>query len=171
MPARSKKPDKTGKVRRRRQVDIIREPVVAERRVSVMELRKGGLPLRAIAKQLEVSHEQVRQDLKQAMNELLEEQREHAEGYREMINAQLDKVLLQWYPVMLGILPKKMKMDDRDLYSLRSKATEHVLKALGQRAKLYGYDAAPPEGAVVDDGGVRVHWKSPEGESCAVVVK
>ncbi|PSK95792.1 hypothetical protein CLV30_12844 [Haloactinopolyspora alba] len=93
-----------------------------ERMAQVLDLREAGGSYRAIAKQLNISHEQVAQDLSDALTEIT---REPAERVRDMELDRLDAMLLGlWSRARRGDLG----------------AVDRVIKLMDRRAKYLGLD-------------------------------
>jgi hypothetical protein len=110
---------------------------IAERRVKAFNLRKAGATYRDIAKQLEVEHSTIVQDVKAVMKELQKEQLVEADSYRAMELERLDAMQTQmWSQVQKG----------------NQGAVDRVLRIMERRSKLLGLDA-PTKVAPTDPTG------------------
>lgn len=97
-----------------------------ERRPQVLAMRKGGASLRQIADHFGISHEQVRQDIKAALADIIAETRDAAEEYRALELDRLDALhLALWPQATKGNLG----------------AVDRVLRVMQRRADLLGLDA------------------------------
>lgn len=99
---------------------------IAERRVKAFNLRKAGATYRDIAKQLEVTHATIVQDIKAVMKELQKTQLEEAADYRSLELERLDAMQVQLWP---------------QANKGNHGAVDRVLRIMERRAKLLGLDA------------------------------
>lgn len=97
-----------------------------ERRQKVLELRKAGASLRAIAQALNVSHETIRNDIQAVMEDLQKEAVAEAAQYKALELERLDALQTKlWGDAMRG----------------HHGAVDRVLRVMERRAKLLGLDA------------------------------
>lgn len=97
-----------------------------ERRLRVFDMRLLGATLRQIGDKLGVSHETVRTDLRKALDELTELEREKADNLRTLDLARIDTAIR-------ALAPKVMEGD--------LQTVDRWLKLLERRSKLLGLDA------------------------------
>jgi pyruvate-formate lyase-activating enzyme len=95
----------------------------AQRQLEALEYRKAGLPLRAIAGKLGVSHTQIATDIKTVMAVVLEECKESAD---ELILLEVERL----DGILLNLRAKAIKGDVRANAELR-KVSESRRKLLG----------------------------------------
>ena len=98
----------------------------AERRPRVLELKKAGASVRAIARALDVGATTVQRDLDLALGELAAEQRAGAERLRVLELARLDAMHSALWP--------RVRAGDTD-------AIDRLLRIAERRSKLLGLDA------------------------------
>jgi hypothetical protein len=113
-------------------MSIANQPVgtrerAASRRVQVLELRKAGASMRAIARQLHISVSTAHKDLWLALDELAAAQREKAEPLRQLELERLDRYLLALEPTISRGEPR---------------AILAAVRIMERRARLLGLDAA-----------------------------
>jgi len=99
---------------------------IQERRIKALDLRRAGGSLRAIASQLDISHEQVRLDIKDALADLKGLEGDSAEELRALELGRMDDLQLAYWQ-------KALKGDIGAAYL--------VLKVSESRRKLAGIDA------------------------------
>jgi hypothetical protein len=98
---------------------------VAERRHKVIDLRRAGGSLRAIADQLGVSHTMVAKDLEHGLDELLKQEVAGREGLRALELDRLNSLqLAYWQRAIKGEI----------------EAADFVLRVSARRARLLGLD-------------------------------
>ncbi len=111
---------------------------IAERRLKVLELKKLGMSLRQIEQQLNISREQARRDLQQALAQIAKEQSASTEAYRAL---ELERLDMLWQKVLPGV-------NQNDVGSLNS-----ALRISERRAKLLGLDAPVKQELTGANGG------------------
>ncbi len=106
---------------------------VSDRQAKTLELRKQGLSIRAIAKELDSNEATVHRDLKAILAELHAQTLEHGQAYKELELERLDKII--------EVLAPKVLAGD-------VQAIDRHLKVIAERAKLLGLYA--PTSTAVD---------------------
>jgi len=112
-----------------------------ERRVQAWELRKSGLSYRAIAKKLEVSHEQIRKDCQAVYSEFSNDALKHAEEWRTLQLERCEDMIVALWPAA--------QHGDVD-------AVKALLQVFKRQAALLGMDApqrmehSGPDGAPIE---------------------
>jgi lambda repressor-like predicted transcriptional regulator len=107
---------------------------IEDRRAKVWELRKAGYSLRAIANELGVSHETIRQDMAQTMAQVHALNLAGATEYREIELARLDDIIARLYPL---VFPPKHPIT-KIIPPPDLAAVDRYYKAVDMRAKLLG---------------------------------
>jgi hypothetical protein len=98
----------------------------AERRLKALQLRTAGMPYRAIATQLGVSHQQAYEDVQRELKAIAEQSAEEAQAVRQLDLERLDAMTIAiWGQVRAGNLG----------------AIDRALRISERRAKLLGIDA------------------------------
>ncbi len=104
----------------------------ALRRPKSLDMRIGGLSYRDIGRQLGVSYETARIDVKTILKETLDEAKEEAEELRQIEVERLDILWNKWFARAIGSKELKI-MPDKD-------AALRCLQIMKRRAELLGLD-------------------------------
>lgn len=101
---------------------------IVERREQALQLRRSGLPIREIAKRLNVSPATIHSDIKAMLKAAIAENTKSADYLRALELDRLDRMFLHLAPLVYPAHPKQPDM----------KAVERALRISEQRAKLLG---------------------------------
>lgn len=133
-------PAKRGTHPKKAQTAKVNEVDITERQNKAVALRRQGGSLRAIAKQLGISHEQVRLDIEAVMTEVIAEAKNNVDELRALELEHLDELRLH----AMTILTKERKDKDDDWYDverIKLTAIDRLRRISERRARLLGIDA------------------------------
>lgn len=131
-------PAKRGTNPKKAQAAKVNEIDITERQNKAVALRRQGGSLRAIAKQLGISHEQVRLDIEAVMTEVIAEAKNNVDELRALELEHLDELRLH----AMTILTKERKGHDwYDVERIKLTAIDRLRRISERRSKLLGIDA------------------------------
>ena len=120
-----------------------------ERRYQVIEMRRGGMSIREIAQELNVSEPTISRDLKFVLTEAIQATAETTEEHRHLAMERLDGLLRAYYSTATEVLVT----EDGQIIPENMMAAQLVLKIEERRAKLLALDK--PENKGGEESGIR----------------
>lgn len=138
-PAASTNPTKPGVNSKKAKTAKVNQIEIIERQNKAVAMRRQGGSLRAIAKELGVSHEQVRLDIEAVMSEVIAESKGNVDVLRAMELEHIDELRL--HTMHLLKKDRKNTLEWYDIERIQLTAVDRLRRLSERRSKLLGLDA------------------------------